>query len=75
MNAPDEKVTYDMSVTPMGVVKIAPFGTKPMAIVDGMTAKTKAMDVPTAPLGTPLTLLMLAIVLGAALWIFKPREA
>jgi hypothetical protein len=75
LNAPDEKVTYDMSVTPMGVVKLAPFGTKPMAIVDGTTATTKAMDLPTAPLGTPLTLLMITIVVGAALWIFTPREA
>jgi hypothetical protein len=74
LNAPDEQVTYDMSVTPMGVVKVAPFGTRPMAIVDG-PANSKALDVPTAPLGTPLTLLALAIVLGAGLWIFKPRQA
>src|SRR5207248_8912470 len=35
LNAPDEQVSYDMSVTPLGVVKVAPFGTTPMAIVDG----------------------------------------
>jgi hypothetical protein len=75
LNAPDSKVTYDMSVTPMGVVKVAAFGTKPMAIVDGTGAQTRALDVPTAPLGTPLTLLLVAIVIGAALWILKPREA
>jgi hypothetical protein len=75
LNAPDSKVTYDMSVTPMGVVKVAAFGTKPMAIVDGSTAQTRTLDVPTAPMGTPMTLLLLAIVIGAALWILKPREA
>jgi hypothetical protein len=75
LNAPDTKVTYDMSVTPMGVVKIAPFGTKPMAIVDGSAIRTRALDVPTAPMGTAMTLLILGIVIGAALWILKPRKA
>ena len=74
LNAPDTKVTYDMSVTPMGIVKVAPFGTKPMAIVDG-TPTSKPLDVPTAPMGTAMTLLVLGIVLGAALWILKPRKA
>jgi hypothetical protein len=75
LNAPDEKVTYDMSVTPMGVVKVAPFGTKPMAIVDGSPMHARSLDVPTAPMGTALTLVILGIVIGAALWILKPREA
>jgi len=75
LNAPDDKVTYDMSVTPMGVVKVAPFGTEPMAIVDGTTAANRPLDVPTAPMGTPMTLLVLGIVLAAALWILKPRKA
>jgi len=75
LNAPDEDVTYDMSVTPMGVVKIAPFGTKPMAIVDGNGNQTPPLDAPTAPMGTAMSLLILAIVFGAALWILKPREA
>ena len=75
LNAPDEKVTYDMSVTPMGVVKVAPFGTKPMTIVDGNPTAARALDVPTAPMGTALTLVILGIVIGAALWILKPREA
>ena len=74
LNAPDDKVTYDMSVTPMGIVKIAPFGTKPMAIVDGNTMHARTLDVPTAPMGTAMTLLLLAVVIGAALWILKPRE-
>jgi hypothetical protein len=75
LNAPDDKVTYDMSVTPMGVIKVAPFGTKPMAIVDGNATHTQALDVPTAPMGTPMTLVLLAVVIGAALWILKLRKA
>jgi hypothetical protein len=73
LNAPDSKVTYDMSVTPMGVVKVAPFGTKPMAIVDGNA--TQPLDAPTAPMGTAMTLLVLGLVIGAAMWILKPRQA
>jgi hypothetical protein len=75
LNAPDSKVTYDMSVTPMGIVKVAPFGTKPMAIVDGNALADRALDAPTAPMGTAMTLMILAIVIGAALWILKPRKA
>ncbi|HXM51905.1 MAG TPA: DUF2330 domain-containing protein [Candidatus Binatus sp.] len=75
LNAPDDKVTYDMSVTPMGIVKVAPYGTKPMAIVDGTPTRARALDGPTAPMGTAMTLMILGIVIGAALWILKPRKA
>jgi hypothetical protein len=75
LNAPDSKVTYDLSVTPMGVVKVAPFGTKPMAIVDGNPTAAKPLDAPTAPMGTAATLLVLGLVIGAAMWILKPRQA
>ena len=75
LNAPDSKVTYDMSVTPMGVVKVAPFGTKPMAIVDGQATAAPPLDAPTAPMGTAQTLLVLGLVIGAAMWILRPRQA
>jgi hypothetical protein len=75
LDAPDSKVTYDMSVTPMGVVKVAPFGTKPMAIVDSNVPGAGPVDAPTAPMGTATTLLVIAIVVGAALWLLKPRQA
>ena len=75
LNASDDKVTYDMSVTPMGIVKVAPFGTKPMAIVDGKTDANRLLDAPTAPMGTGMTLLVLGIVIAAALWIYRPRKA
>jgi hypothetical protein len=58
----------------MGVVKVAPFGTKPMAIVDGSAATTRPLDAPTAPMGTATTLLILGLVIGAAVWILKPRQ-
>jgi hypothetical protein len=74
LSAPDDEVTYDMSVTPMGVVKVAPFGTKPMAIVDGVGGKQQASDLPTAPLGTPLLILFLGAI-GALAWVLKPRRS
>jgi hypothetical protein len=73
LDAPDEQVTYDMSVTPMGIVKVAPFGTRPMAIVDGLTAGQRAAELPTAPIGTPTALLLLALFAGAA-WVLAPRR-
>lgn len=75
LNAPDDQVTYDMSVTPMGVVKVAPFGTKPMAIVDGTTPAEGAPNLPTAPMGASNTLLVIAVVVGVLTWVFRPRHA
>jgi hypothetical protein len=59
----------------MGIVKVAPFGTKPMAIVEGTATAAQPLDAPTAPMGTAMTLLVLGLVIGAAMWILKPRRA
>ena len=75
LDAPDDKVAYDMSITPMGVVKVAPFGTKPMAIVDGTKTAEPAANLPTAPMGTSNALLLIAVVVGVLTWVFKPRHA
>lgn len=75
LDAPDEQVTYDMSVTPMGVIKVAPFGTKPMAIVDGITPKQATPILPTAPMGTANALLVLGLVIGVLAYVFRPRKA
>jgi len=74
LDAPDSKVTYDMSVTPMGVVKVAPFGTKPMAIVDGATGRPAAANLPTAPMGTGLSLLLLGTIFAVGLLILRRRR-
>src|SRR5215831_15822658 len=34
LDAPEPKVTYDMGVSSTGVIRIAPYGTAPMAVVD-----------------------------------------
>jgi hypothetical protein len=74
LDAPDSKVTYDMSVTPMGVVKVAPFGTRPMAIVDGSASRAAAANLPTAPMGTGLSLLLLATIFAVGLLIVRRRR-
>src|SRR3984893_6078882 len=74
-NSPDRSVTNSMSGPLLASGKVAPFGTKPMAIVDGNAVADRALDAPTAPMGTAMTLMILAIVIGAALWILKPRKA
>jgi hypothetical protein len=72
LDAAPQNVTYDMSITPMGVVKVAPFGTAPMTIVDGPAGR--ALALPTAPIGTPAVLLVL-LLLGEGAWLVYRRIA
>src|SRR5262249_58881846 len=61
LDATEPEVTYDLAVSPGGVIRLAPFGTKPDAIVEGSGA---ARDVPgwlpPRPSGTPQGLSALA---------------
>jgi hypothetical protein len=70
LDSAPEKVTYDLSVTPMGVVKLAPFGTAPMAIVDGR-GQTRALALPMAPMGTPLAILVALLLAEGAFLLFR----
>ena len=70
LDAPGQQVTYDMSVTPMGVIKLATFGTAPMTIVDG-PAGGRAMSLPTAPIGTPIALLFLLLLAEGAFLVYR----
>ena len=58
----------------MGVVKVAPFGTRPMAIVDGTAGRPAAANLPTAPMGTGLALLIVGAMMAAAAFIFRRRR-
>jgi hypothetical protein len=73
LDAPDKKVTYDLSVTPMGIVKVATFGTEPMAIVEGNQSLSRSADLPTAPMGTAATVVLLLAV-GATAWLLLRRK-
>src|SRR5262249_34342357 len=63
----EQEVDYDLAVSPGGVIRLPPFGTKPDAIVEGSGA---ARDVPgwlpRLPLGTPQVLLTLVLLLAFA---------
>ncbi len=76
LDAPDTAVTYDMGISSMGVIRLAHFGTPPMAIVDGQLAKEFPAWIPTLPMGTPQMTQILAILLGlvsAVFLIFRAR--
>lgn len=79
LNAPSSAVTYDMGVSQSGVIRLAPFGTAPMAVVDGQSALAHEMPgwLPTLPLGTPqftLTLVALLSVIATATWLVRKRK-
>jgi hypothetical protein len=75
LNAPEEQVTYDLGVSPAGVIRLAPFGTAPMEVVDRAAAPSVSVRL---PLGTPEVALVLALViaLGVAglFLLLRPRH-
>lgn len=67
LDAPDTKVTYDMGVSSTGVIRIAPYGTAPMAVVDGVSSREWPVRL---PFGAPQVALTLAILLAFGVTIF-----
>ncbi len=63
LDAGPETVTYDLGVAPDGVIRLAQFGTAPMAVVDGTAARTLPGWLPRMPIGTPEWLLVIALIL------------
>jgi hypothetical protein len=51
LNAPSEKVTYDLGISNDGVIHLAPFGKAPMSVVDGVDSMPRWL--PLLPLNTP----------------------
>ena len=74
LDAPDFTVTYDLSITPMGVLRIAPYGTAPMAIVDGLGASA-GPSLPPAPVGSAPIALAMVVVLAAAFYVVRSARA
>jgi|SRR5947207_7379603 len=60
LDAPSETVTYDLGVSNDGVIHLAPFGTKPMAVVDGVDAVPHWL--PSLPLNTPELVVGLLVI-------------
>jgi hypothetical protein len=74
LDAPAANVTYDLSVTPDGVMRLTHFGTPPMASVESADALPAWL--PRLPLGAPQVLLPLglALVIFGAFALFIWRD-
>src|SRR5215470_4800898 len=64
LDAPEPTVTYDLGVSSSGVIRLAPYGTPPMAVVDGQSSHEPPAWVPRLPLNAPQVLLPLITLLG-----------
>ncbi len=70
LDAPESAVTYDLGVTDTGVIRLAPYGTPPMAVgaslaVSGLTASWLHL-----PMGTPEVALIVVLFLAIAGGVF-----
>jgi hypothetical protein len=66
LDAPGRTVTYDMGITPMGVIKLARYGTNPMAVVEGVLPTYRAPQYPMLPQGTLEAVAAFLMLIGAA---------
>ena len=77
LDAPDSAVTYDLGISPNGVIRLAHFGTSPMAVVDVPATHTLPSWLPQMPIGTPQVLLgvLLVFAIGSGLFMFFRTRA
>ena len=70
LDAPESAVTYDLGISPNGVIRLAHYGTPPMAVVDRPVTRSLPSWLPQMPIGTPQVLLGLVVLLsiGGALF-------
>lgn len=69
LNAPETRVTYDLSLTSAGVIALSPYGT-PLTTI-GHTARDLPGWMPQMPIGTPQIALPLALALAIVLGLFE----
>jgi hypothetical protein len=62
LNAPEPKVTYDLSLSSAGVIELAPYGTS-LATIERATRSLPGWA-PQMPIGTPQIALLVALLLG-----------
>jgi len=70
LNAPEPTVTYDLGVSSQGVVRLASYGTPPMAVVNGQVSHDLPGWLPRLPLGAPQMMLIIFIPLCIASGLF-----
>src|SRR6266571_1290049 len=73
LDAPDTAVTYDLGITPAGVIRLAPFGTPPMAVADGN--RSQKSSVWSVGAGQILLSLVLLVGVGIAMFGIVRRRA
>ncbi|HEX3642669.1 MAG TPA: DUF2330 domain-containing protein [Ktedonobacteraceae bacterium] len=78
LDAPEVAVTYDLGVSSNGVIRLAPYGTPPMAVGDGPRKQSDQLpaSLPTLPMGTPervLTLVLILAFVASTIWFFRRR--
>src|SRR5437763_12984475 len=76
LDTPSTTVTYDMGITSTGIIRLAHFGTSPMAVVDGQNTHELPAWLPTLPMGTPQvtqTLALLLVIVSAIFLAFRVR--
>jgi Uncharacterized protein conserved in bacteria (DUF2330) len=70
LDALNTTVTYDLGISPNGVIRLAHFGTPPMAVVDGTAAQALPSWLPRMPIGTPQVLLGVLLLFAIGSWVF-----
>ncbi len=74
LDAQPEQVGYDLGISNDGIIRLAPFGTPPMDVVDKATTQDPPSWLPLLPLGTAQVALVVAIFLVLALlfvWVLR----
>jgi hypothetical protein len=77
LDAPEPTVTYDLGVSSKGVIRLASYGTPPIAVVDGQTSRNLPGWLPKLPLGSPqvvLTVFTLLSIVSGIFFIVRGRR-
>ena len=71
LDAPDSTVTYDLGISPNGVIRLSHFGTPPMTVTDSAATQALPSWIPQMPIGTPQVLLgvLLVCAIGSGLFL------
>lgn len=77
LDAPEPTVSYDLGVSSNGVIQLAPYGTPPIAVVDGQRSHDLPGWLPKLPLGSPqvvLTMFTLLCIVSGIFFIVRGRR-
>jgi hypothetical protein len=66
LDSTEPQVTYDMAVSSNGVIRLAPYGTKPDLVAEGPQVRGAPGWLPRLPIGTPQVVLTIVLLLACA---------